>query len=319
MYCFILYAFLFLMSRIVVLWDIILDKFTYGFVKRLNPEWPNPLINVEKEEYKLWGAANVANNIASLNDWVALIWILWEDQCWIEVKTLCEQNNITLFSLTSHKEPTITKQRFIENTYKQQLLRVDYEEKFVLQQHHHEEILDALKKISPAYILISDYNKWLIGENLLLKIRAFVEQSHAKILVDAKPWNIDLFVWVFLIKPNFKEFTEIVWHKDMENTDENIEKYWILFVKKYWSNLVITRWAKWASLITTDLDIYHIVPEEDHKVFDVTGAWDTFIATVTYAISIWYTLQDAVKLWNKASWIVVDKVWTAVITKEELF
>ena len=104
----------------------------------------------------------------------------------------------------------------------------------------------------------------------------------------------------------------------IENTDEDIEKYWLEFVKKYWTNLVVTRWWKWSTLITKEWKVYH-VPSEECKVFDVTWAWDTHIATLTYALSEWYELIDAVKLANKASGIVVWKVGTACITREELW
>ncbi len=121
----------------------------------------------------------------------------------------------------------------------------------------------------------------------------------------------------YLMKPNFKEFCVMI-GKDIENEDKQIEKYWIEFVENINTNLVITRWAKWASLITKDGNYYHIATQAQ-KVFDVSGAGDTFIATIAYALNKWYDLKDALKLWNKASGIVVEKVGTAVVTKEELF
>jgi DNA phosphorothioation-dependent restriction protein DptG len=121
-----------------------------------------------------------------------------------------------------------------------------------------------------------------------------------------------------LVKPNFKEFCEMMNIQWIENTEENISKYWKEFVQNYSTNIVITRWWKWSSLVTKEGEIHHI-PSEELKVFDVSWAWDTYIATLTYAISNNYSLVDAVKLSNKASWVVVWKVGTAAITREELW
>jgi bifunctional ADP-heptose synthase (sugar kinase/adenylyltransferase) len=107
-------------------------------------------------------------------------------------------------------------------------------------------------------------------------------------------------------------------NKEIENSDKEIEKYWIDFVKNMNTNVVITRWSKWASLITKDGKCFHLETEAK-KVFDVSGAWDTFIATIAYALANNYDLINAVKLANKASWIVVEKVGTAVIKYDELF
>jgi D-beta-D-heptose 7-phosphate kinase/D-beta-D-heptose 1-phosphate adenosyltransferase len=135
-------------------------------------------------------------------------------------------------------------------------------------------------------------------------------------LVDSKPKNVELFVDTFLVKPNFKEFCEMIW-KNIENSDEQIEKYWKDFVKQMNTNLVITRWNKWASVFTKDLEYFHIETQAK-EVFDVTWAWDTFIATISYALANWYNLNDAVRLWNKASWIVIWKTGTEIIKKHEL-
>ena len=149
------------MSRIVVIGDLMLDKYSYGLVKRLNPEWPTPLLNIDREEYKLWWAANVAANISSLNGFVDLIWVLWEDDYGGKFLSLCQEEHIQLTRIVTGS-PTITKQRFIETTYQHQLLRVDYEEKYFMSQSHSDMVISALRQISPEYIVFSDYNKWII-------------------------------------------------------------------------------------------------------------------------------------------------------------
>lgn len=303
--------------KILVFWDIMLDKFTYGKVRRLNPESPAPLINVERECYKLGWSANVAANIASLDGVVHLVWALgaWEngktDTNGAIFGKLCTEHAISLHA-TFVAAPTITKQRFIEVTYHQQMLRVDYEENLTLSQEQNEEIIRKIHEIQPDIIIISDYNKGMVSKYIVDALKAL----GTKIVVDAKPKNIELFKDVFLIKPNFKEFCWMV-GREMQNEDEEVGFYAKRFANDYHTNLVITRWEKWATLCTIEWEIIHI-PTEAKKVFDVTGAGDTFIAALTYGLSQWYSLVDGVILWNKASWVIVSKIGTDVITRGEL-
>lgn len=305
------------MSKIVVIWDAMLDEYIYGNTDRKNPESPMPLLNVEKEEIKLWWASNVAHNIASLNLNVDLISMIGRDSNWELFSSICKTEWINLLPLYM-SAPTITKKRFLDSQYKQQLLRVDYEKKEKISNENTEMIKKLLEDSKPEYIVISDYNKWIITENMMDVVKEYANNNWIKILADIKPQNLELFKWIYLIKPNFKEFCEMMNIKWIENTDENIGKYWLEFVKQNNTNLVVTRWWKWATLVTTEWKVYHISSEE-RKVFDVTWAWDTYIATLAYALSQWYNLVDAVKLANTASGIVVWKVGTACVTKEELW
>jgi len=306
------------MSKIVVIWDIMIDKYTFWKVKRLNPEAPVPLINVEKEEERLWWAANVAANVASLNWNVDLIWLVWNDDWFEKLKKLCKKNKISLYGIPLLPF-TIVKQRFIESTYHQQLLRVDYEDIEETWRNSEEiwrRIIKNLKQINPEIIIVSDYNKWtLTGTSIKLLLEKFWDR---KILVDTKPKNAKYFKGVYILKPNFKEFCQIIW-QEIENENYQIEKYWKNLVKQLnIEYLVVTRWEKWASLIWRDWTTIH-TPTQAKQVFDVTGAGDTFIATLWWAIAEGYNIIEAVKLANKASWIVVGKVGTAIIKKEELF
>lgn len=305
------------MTRITVIWDSMIDKYIYWNTDRKNPESPMPLLKVENKEIRLWWASNVANNIAKLNWEVTLISMVWEDINWDLFSTLCEWENIKLKKI-SMKAPTITKTRFLDSQYKQQLLRVDEEKKENISRDWINQVRTILENEKPDLILISDYDKWIITKDLISMVKNYAKDNLVKILVDIKPKNLELFHNVYLVKPNFKEFCEMMWIQWIENTDENIEKHGKEFVEKYRTNIVITRWWKGSSLITTDWKVYHIHSEE-RKVFDVTWAWDTYIATLTYALGKWMNMTDAVELANKASGIVVWKVGTASITKEELW
>ncbi|MDP2103550.1 MAG: PfkB family carbohydrate kinase [Candidatus Gracilibacteria bacterium] len=299
------------MSKITVLGDLMLDKFTYGSVKRLNPEAPVPLVNIDREEYKLGGAANVAANIASLSQDVVLIGAIGDDINGRIFQGLCEENKIHLLPIKS-THPTTTKQRFIESTYEQQLLRVDYEQRTSLSSGEENQIVQAIKTQKSGFIVISDYNKGIVTQKLIDNLTGEFD----RILVDGKPANIRLFKGVYLIKPNFKEFCEMVGEK-MDNTDAEVEKYGKKFAEDFGSNLVVTRGSKGATLVTKTGDVHHLHTQAQ-QVFDVTGAGDTFLATIAWALENGYPLIEAVKLGNKASGIVVGKVGTAVVSREEL-
>lgn len=306
---------------ICVIWDLMLDKFSYGRVKRLNPESPAPLITVEKEEYKLGGAANVAANIASLDGRSDLIGCLgssfeWElDNNGNVFKDICFHNNIALYVIgTSH--PTITKQRFIEQTYHQQMLRADYEEKISLSDKEKDQVIKFLIQTESQYVIISDYLKWTIDFDLVNKIKTYCHENNIKILVDTKPKNVNFFKWVYLLKPNFKEFCEMI-GQQISNDDIIIEHYWKQLVKDLDVNLVVTRWEYWATLISKEWIVNHLHTEAK-QVFDVTWAWDTFIAAICLWLFKWFDLVESVKLGNKASGVVVWKVWTQTVSWEEL-
>jgi len=303
------------MSKIVVLWDVMLDIFSYGDVRRLNPESPAPLLNITHEEHKLWGSANVAANLSSLNNGVDMIGIIWKDSYGNIFQEMCEKYDITAHLIVG-SYPTITKQRFIENTYEQQLLRVDYENIYEKNDEYNKQIIKSLQGIRPEYIVISDYNKGIINEDLILEVKSFAKKNNIKILADIKPFNAKFFDGVYLLKPNFREFCEIIGQK-IDNTEEQIVKRWSIFVKEMWSNLVVTRGSKWAILMRTNWTSLS-VPTQAQQVFDVTGAGDTFIATIAWALASGHDLDTAIMFGNKASGVVVGKVGTAVITKKEL-
>ena len=292
-----------------------LDKYTYGKVERINPEAPVPILNVVEEKYTLGGAGNVANNIASLKHDVFLISILNHDEFGECIKKLCENSNIKYY-FVSDGRPTIVKHRFVAMGYNQQLLRVDYEQIYPINEEISNKILDKIKELNNKsnILIISDYAKGLITEELMEKIK---KEFKGRILVDPKPKNIELYKDVYLIKPNLKEASQII-GREIKNKDDELGKVGLELVDKYNSNFIITRSEKGATLVTLNGDIYHI-PTNVKEVHDVSGAGDTFIAVLAYALDNGYDLIDAVKLANKASSIVVGKVGTATVSLDELF
>ncbi len=298
-------------KKILVIGDIILDHFIYGKVQRLNPESPNPLLSIEKEEFKLGGAANVAANIASLWGDVVLCGRIGNDTGASEVERLCKESGIRLLAVRSNI-PTILKRRYIELTYKQQLLRTDWEIIQTLSEAEDLQMRNYVNQEQAEVIILSDYNKWTVGE----WIAKFCISTRAKTLVDTKMKQLEIFSGAYLIKPNFKEFSSIM-DIHAPNSDTIIEKYGPLFMSKYQTNLVVTRSEKWASLIQSTGEIFHFAPRA-RDVFDVTGAWDTFMAALWVGTAEDMSLPDSVEFANKASSISVSRVGTTIVYRSEI-
>lgn len=297
---------------VVVVGDIMLDQYHFWRVERLNPESPNPLLTIQTTENRLWWAGNVAANLAAMGTETLLIGQLWNDTHASSIKDLCSQCAIQTHIFHT-AQPTITKTRFVETTYNQQLLRADFEEKICLRAEQEAWIIATIQQTNAEYIIVADYNKWVISDTLIEQLNRLPH----KILLDTKSYKIEQFTNIYLLKPNFKELQEIIWYS-IENTDEAIESHGIKLATKLWCNIVITRWKEWASLITPDGNYLHISTQAK-TIFDVSGAWDTFSAWVITGLINWMKLPDAVMLGNKASGIAVSKIGTSIVTSKELF
>ena len=297
--------------NVVVIGDIMLDQYHFGQVIRLNPESPNPLFNVEYIENKLWGASNVAANLAALGCQTVLIGHRWHDDHGDIISQLCHDFNIKLVALHT-AQPTIVKRRYVETTYNQQLLRADIEQPIILSNSQEKEIICQVRDFNPEFVVISDYNKWVVSESLVQQL----EKLAIKLLVDTKPQHLWMFKHIFLLKPNFKEFKEMI-GEDITNTDDKIEKYGHVLVKKLDCHLVVSRGKEGVSLITRDWKYLHI-PTDAQSVFDVSWAWDSFMAGLVTGLSQNLSLVDAVKLANKVSGIAVSRLGTAVVSQKDL-
>jgi rfaE bifunctional protein kinase chain/domain len=299
-------------KKIVVIGDIILDEYHLGNIKRLNPESPAPLFSINKTEYRLGGAANVAANIVGLWGDCTLIGNQGKDIRAEIIESMSENQNIDFIPMPTSS--TIVKSRFIDTTYNQQLLRADQEEFIELNKKYIPQIIEAIESTDPSVIVCSDYTKWFLSKDLIQEICSTFADK--KILVDTKPNKFEYYKNLHILKPNFKEFVEIIW-KDIKNTDQEIEKYGKDLAQKLKSNLIITRGEQGATLITLNNWIHHYHTEAQN-VFDVSGAGDTFLAGIAVKINQWESLENAVIYGNKASGVAVSKIGTSIITQEEV-
>lgn len=307
-------------KKILIIGDVMLDKYIWGDVSRISPEAPVQVVNVKKEDNVPGGAANVARNVASLGGSVFIIGLVGDDGPSKTLKSELEKMSIvTDHLITNKKRPTILKMRIVARG--QQLLRVDNEEIKEIGKLTTDKIIDNIRKIinKTDIIVISDYGKGLITKDLMERIVMLAEEKKKKIIVDPKPEPLsDEFLkykGCTLIAPNHLEASI------MTNIEEKTEEDLINIGESLMANLgcdvLMTRGEKGISLFKRDGKIEHISTKAK-EVFDVTGAGDTLVATLALCLAADSTLEDASIIANHTAGIVVGKVGTSSVKVSEL-
>lgn len=298
-------------SKVLVIGDIMLDRYWHGGTSRISPEAPVPVVHVKDIEERPGGAGNVALNLATLGCNVALIGQTGKDEVAIRLQEILDSANVNCNFVASDTVPTITKLRIISRH--QQLIRLDFEEH--LHAIQDDEILKAYSNDikSCEVVLLSDY-----GKGTLSQVGEMIQIANAtgkRILVDPKGSDFSKYRGASLITPNYGEFITVVGEcsseQEIEAKARNLAKELDL------EAMLVTRGEHGMSLIPVDGEAMHI-PTHAREVFDVTGAGDTVISVLAAALACGETLQDATVLANIAAGIVVGKLGTAAITESEL-
>jgi len=295
---------------VLIVGDVMLDRFVFGTVDRINPEAPVPILEVSEVSHNLGGAGNVAMNLITLHEEVTLVGIVGDDDDGKLVQTLCERVGINFIPLAKDRITTL-KERYVALPYRQQLLRVDRELRLPVEDKYWDATFSKIKGLQPEYIIVSDYAKGVITPYGMRKLRTL----DVPLFVDPKPQNIELYRDSFLVKPNLREL-RIILNRPVANDDHAVEEAGRMLYDRLRANLVITRSEKGATLISKD-GIVH-VPAERREVYDVTGAGDTFIAALVWGYKRTGNLIEAVRLANKAAGIAVSKLGVATVTVDEV-
>ena len=304
-------------SKVLIVGDIILDKYYFGRVTRISPEAPVPIVSITKEESRLGGAANVANNIATLGGQTLLCGFVGHDFFGREIEQLSRQRRIRT-ALMKTVCPTITKARIIGG--KQQIVRVDYEEQPEIPAEARRALKENILACLPEYdlLVISDYGKGLISEELCSFLIRQARKADKKVIVDPKGRDWRKYSGADIVTPNVKELSDIVGYS-VPNTDRAVEKAAREAIEANGlTALLVTRSEKGMSLIRPMAPPVHI-PTHSEEVFDVSGAGDTVVAALSICLAGNMDIHEAMKIANIAAGIVVKKIGTATLTVEELW
>lgn len=301
-------------KKIAIIGDIILDKYIYGEVDRISPEAPVPIVKVTREKYVPGGAANVALNINALGGQAYLLGTVGEDvHKKILFDILTENNLSSSHILTDPQKGTTQKTRVI--ALNQQLLRIDHEDTSYLESHFEKQILENITSLPELdAIIISDYAKGTITQQLMQKLTTYCQQNELPLLVDPKPKHMRWYQNVFLITPNRKEASQMS-HLELANKQQ-IETAGLKLQQELNTRLIITTGKDGMSVFGENHPLH--IPTAAREVYDVSGAGDTVVATVALAISAGASLEEAALLANQAAGIKVGKLGTASVSKQEL-
>lgn len=298
-------------AKILVAGDVMLDRYWFGEVNRISPEAPVPVLRVQRLEERPGGAANVARNIAALGAQVMLLSVVGADEAGTGLeKLLNEHDNLTALLHRDSSISTIVKLRAIARH--QQLLRIDFE---TAPSHEilHAVLADFRTQLPMAdVVILSDYGKGGLAH--IAEMINLARDAGKPVLVDPKGDDYRRYHGATLLTPNLKEFREVAgsWKSEAELT----EKAQALRAELALDALLVTRSEDGMSLFRAD-EVLH-EPTHTREVFDVSGAGDTVIATLAVMLASGAPLADAMRIANRAAGIVVGKLGTASVTREEI-
>lgn len=299
-------------SRVLVVGDIMLDRYWHGDTSRISPEAPVPVVHVGQLEERPGGAGNVALNIAALGGKVTVIGLTGDDESANALERQLNAQQVDCHFVRQSGFPTITKLRVMSRH--QQLIRLDFEDGFPGVDSA--ALVTAFESELPNCdaIILSDYNKGALRD-VCPHLIELAQQAGKPVMVDPKGSDFARYRGATLITPNLSEFEGVVG----ASTDdvELVEKGEILRSELELEALLITRSEKGMSLIRGDKTPIHI-PTRARDVFDVTGAGDTVIAVLAASLAAGSPLPEAMALANLAAGIVVGKMGTATVSHEEI-
>lgn len=301
-------------KRILVIGDIILDRYIWGKVNRISPEAPVPIVEVTDDSFLLGGAANVANNIVSLGGSATVVGVIGKDRAGEVVTDLLRERRIDL-ALFEDSRPTTIKTRVI--AHNQQVVRFDKEDRSALSGRVLKGIIDYIRESIKGFdaVIVSDYKKGVISKALMDEVLKITRPLKKFVALDPKVGHFHIYKGVSIITPNLSEASH---GSGVEIRDEKslIKAGKTLLKKLSCDAVLITRGEEGMSLFAND-KITHI-PTVARHVYDVTGAGDTVIATFTLAYAAGASLEESAMIANHAAGIVVGEVGTATATPERL-
>ena len=298
-------------AQVLVVGDVMLDRYWYGAVDRISPEAPVPVVRITREEERNGGAANVAYNVVTLGAQASLLTVVGDDEASHRLEALVAQTGIQPHFGRDADLKTTVKLRVIGR--QQQLLRLDFENT------PKNELLAsqtaAFENLLPLHgaVLFSDYGKGGLGHitDMIARARA----AGKPILVDPKGSDFARYTGATVITPNRAELQQVIgaWH------DEDTLRNKVHALRKEFNlqAILLTRSEEGMTLFDAQGELH--VSAQAREVFDVTGAGDTVIATMAALVAGGMSLRDAVPIANRAGGVVVGKFGTATVSYDELF
>jgi rfaE bifunctional protein kinase chain/domain len=305
--------------RIGVLGDVGIDRYTMGAVERISPEAPVPIVRVEQEVHKLGLAANVADNIQALGGRALLAGLVGKDGWATEFRTLIRKQGISdRYLVVDPSRRTVLKERIVSD--RQQLLRVDYETLHELSK----KVEAALRRKSfellrqAESLIVEDYAKGMLTPSLLREVFEEAERLGKWVSVDPNlKTPLSFYQGASLLTPNTKE-AEALAGESIRDERSLLRVGSRILGETGARHVIVTRGKEGMAIFTRGVRAVHSIPTFAREVYDVSGAGDTVIATLTLALSAGATVEEAAILGNLAAGVEVGKRGTATVSCEEI-
>ena len=301
--------------KLLVIGDLIIDQYLWGSCERISPEAPVQIVNIDNENTLLGGAGNVVNNLKALGAKVDVISVVGDGKNSETLKSLLDDIGVdTKYLITQKNRITSKKSRIIAS--QQQVVRYDHESTEEIDTKSQNLILDIVKKIVKDYegILLSDYGKGVLTKKLTQSLIKTANEYNKKVLVDPKGIDYSKYKGAYLLTPNIKEASEATKINIKDNA--SLTKAIIQIKTECELDLsIITLSEQGIAIYDNNLRIHPTVARE---VFDVTGAGDTILASLGFALACDYEIDNAVEFSNLAAGVVVGKIGSSTATLNEI-
>ncbi len=298
-------------ASVLVVGDLMLDRYWHGNTTRISPEAPVPVVHVGEIEERPGGAGNVAINITAVGGHAAVVGVIGNDEAGNRLSNILKQAGVDSQLQALPDKPTITKLRVISRH--QQLIRLDFEDGFA-----DKDIVSVPGSIKNnlsgvGAVILSDYGKGTLGQ--IADLIQLVKSAGKPVLIDPKGSDFERYRGATLITPNMHEFEAVV--GECHNDAEIEQKGNALLKQLDMDALLVTRSEQGMILLQRDQDPLHL-PAQAREVYDVTGAGDTVISVLGAALAAGLSLPQSTTLANLAAGIVVSKLGTATVSPQEL-
>ncbi len=303
-------------ARVLVVGDLVLDEFVWGRAERISPEAPVPVVWAQSRSYMPGGAANVANNIASLGGQVALCGLVGEDMYADALVGCLRDRGVDTGGVMGEAgRPTTVKTRII--AAHQQVVRVDWEKTHPLTDASARRLLAAVRRKMPEVdaVVVEDYGKGVVTPSVLKGVIAAARRHGKIVTVDPKIEHFDYYRGVTAMTPNEKEAAAGAGIKVVSDAD--VDRAGRRLLKKSGAQGILITLGEKGMKLFKGRRVTHI-PTVAQEVFDVSGAGDTVIGVFTLALASKVRMEDAAQIANVAAGIVVGKIGVAVVTPQEI-
>ena len=300
-----------------MLGDLMLDEFIWGRVRRISPEAPVPVVEIERHTLALGGAGNVVSNLVALGAVVAPLGVVGDDLGADRLREAFKEIGVKTDSLVvDASRPTTLKTRIL--AHNQQVVRADRESRALVSDEIQDRIIErfSIEIESADAVVVSDYNKGLLAPRVLSRSLQTASERGLTVCLDPKLRNFAFYEPVTIITPNNQEAAEAAGIA-IEDEQSLIEAGRRRLESVACKGVLVTRGEEGMTLFTGGGEVTHI-PTTAREVYDVTGAGDTVIATLALSLAAGAGMAEGAMLANHAAGVVVGKLGTAVVSREEL-